>query len=651
MKLIYKIFAAAASILALSSCVESAIGPMTGKYEKPVVYEMNTLASQSVEKGDKYRTFTVALSGDNASMTLKMVSDKYFLADGSYTPAPADQAKKNTYIVGNGGTTFNNIPVETGSIKVAQGEGTYSFAGMLWLADESVIEIKSTVALVYEADPEPVRLTTLLSATSNLANGTKSLTINLGTDGISSTAEPPTYQPVWTGTGNYLALDIYSADGYLHEGTYTASAAGGTINEGEFGIGWDPGDLWGIGMVFENWGTCWWDVAGGAATINQKVTEGSVTVTRKGSKWVIELVSGEGKSMLWTKFEGAIDALTDPALGGGGNVDDTDYIELTNLLSATKNQGLLTINMAQDGISSTTDPNTWQTTWEGEGNYLAADIYSADGKLYTGEYKACAVGGAVGEGEFGIGYDTTVDWGWGPMEMKDWGTCWWTVADGATSAEKILDGTMTVAMEGDNVVIKLKSTLVNAKFTYPVAQLVDGTGAPIEVVNLGGGEGNNPATDYTEFTELLLVQPNQGYNESGQPTGEYTSFTLKVGTDGMYTEVVNNGWFDETKIKGTGQVLTIDFYTADGTVAAGTYTACEVGGTINEGEFGIGYDVEMWGNKMVWGTCVTPYESDTEGTVEKVTDGTVTVEISGDVYTITLESSNINAQYIGSLTL
>ena len=651
MKLIYKIFAAAASILALSSCVESAIGPMTGKYEKPVVYEMNTLASQSVEKGDKYRTFTVELSGDNASMTLKMVNDKYFLADGSYTPAPADQAKKNTYIVGNGGTTFNNIPVETGSIKVAQGEGTYSFAGMLWLADESVIEIKSTVALVYEADPEPIRLTTLLSATSNVASGTKSLTINLGTDGISSTAEPPTWQPVWTGTGNYLALDIYSADGYLHEGTYTASAAGGTINEGEFGIGWDPGDIWNIGIAFENWGTCWWDVAGGAATINQKVTEGSVTVTRKGSKWVIELVSGEGKSMLWTKFEGAIDALTDPALGGGGNVDDTDYVELTKLLSATKNPGVLTINMAQDGISSTTDPNTWQTIWEGEGNYLAADIYSADGKLYTGEYMACAVGGTVGEGEFGIGYDTTVDFGWGPMEMKDWGTCWWTVADGATSAEKVLDGTMTVAMEGDNVVIKLKSTLVNAKFTYPVAQFVDGTGAPIEVVNLGGGGGNNPAPDYTEFTKLLIVQPNQAYNESGQPTGEYTSFTLKVGTDGMYTEVVNNGWYDETKIKGTGQVLSIDFYTADGTVAAGTYTACEVGGTINEGEFGIGYDVEMWGTQMVWGTCVTPYESDTAGTIEKVTDGTVTVEISGDVYTITLESSNINARYIGSLTL
>ena len=652
MKLIYKIFAAAASILALSSCVESAIEPMTGKYEKPVVYEMNTLASQSVEKGDKYRTFTVELSGDdNTSMTLKMVNDKYFLADGTYTPAPADQAKKNTYIVGNGGTTFNNIPVETGSIKVAQGEGTYSFAGILWLADESVIEIKSTVALVYEADPEPVKLSTVLSATSNLANGVQTVTMQLAQDGIYSETDMTTWQTIWHGEGNYLAIDLYSADGYLHEGTYSASAVGGVVGEGEFGIGYDTTVDFGWGpMEMKDWGTCWWSVSNGAATA-KKILEGTINVSKKGSKWVIELISGEGKEMIWAKFEGAVDALTDPALGGGGNVDDTDYVELTKLLSATKNQGVLTINMAQEGISSTTDPNTWQTIWEGEGNYLAADIYSADGKLYTGEYKACAVGGAVGEGEFGIGYDTTVDWGWGPMEMKDWGTCWWTVADGATSAVKILDGTMTVAMEGDNVVIKLKSSIVNAKFTYPVAQFVDGTGAPIEVVNLGGGEGPEPAPDYTEFTKLLIVQPNQAYNESGQPTGEYTSFTLKVGTDGMYTEVVNNGWYDETKIKGTGQVLTIDFYTTDGTVAAGTYTACEVGGTINEGEFGIGYDVEMWGQKMVWGTCVTPYESDTAGTIAKVTDGTVTVEISGDVYTITLESSNINAQYIGSLTL
>ena len=54
---------------------------------------------------------------------------------------------------------------------------------------------------------------------------------------------------------------------------------------------------------------------------------------------------------------------------------------------------------------------------------------------------------------------------------------------------------------------------------------------------------------------------------------------------------------------------------------------------------------------MVWGTCVTPYENDVEGAIQKITDGTITVEVSGDVYTITLESSAVNAQYVGPMTL
>ena len=641
MKLIYKLFAAAASILALSSCVESAIEDMTGKYEKPVVHEMNTLVSQSVEKGEKTRTFTVELAGDNASMTLKMVSDKYFLADGSYTPATADQAKKNTYIVGNGGTTFNNIPVETGSIKVTQGEGTYSFAGILWLADESVIELKSTVALVYEADPEPVKLTTVLSATSNVANGTNSLTINLGTDGISSTTDPTTWQTVWTGTGNYLALDIYSEDGYLHEGTYTASAVGGTINAGEFGIGWDPGDLWGIGMVFENWGTCWWDVANGAAVINQKVTEGTVTVTRKGSKWVIELVSGEGKSMLWTKFEGAIEAVTDPALGGGGNVDNTDYVELTNLLSATSNVAngtkSLTMNLGTDGISSTTDPNTWQTVWEGEGNYLGLDIYSEDGKLYTGTYNACAAGGTINAGEFGIGWDPGDLWGIG-MVFENWGTCWWNVAGGAAvAAGKVTDGTVEVLVEGANLVIKLKSSLVNARFTYPVADY------PLEVVNLGGGN-DEPEFEGTELSVLLSATSNVANGTN--------SVTINLAEEGI-SSTTDANW--QTTWTGEGHYLALDVYSADGKLAPGTYTACAAGGQIAEGEFGIGWDPgDLWGIGMVfenWGTCWWAVADGAAVCEAKVVDGTLTVSVDGDVYTITLESSAVNAQYVGPMTL
>ena len=645
MKLIHKIFAAAASILALSSCVQDAIGPLTGEYAKPVTYELNTLVKNEVTVDQSTRTFNVVLTDNVATLDMKFVGNKYFLPDNGYTAATADAAKNGNYIVGNGGSTFtvngNTVGIDSGTLNVKQTDGVYTFKGTLWLADESVIAVNSAVAILYEADPEPIILKQVLSATSNVASGTNSLTINLGTDGISSTTDPTTWQTVWTGTGNYLALDIYSADGYLHEGTYTACAVGGTINEGEFGIGWDPGDLWGIGMVFENWGTCWWDVANGAAVVNQKVTEGTVTVTRKGSKWVIELVSGEGKGMLWTKFEGAIEAVTDPALGGGGNVDDTDYVELTNLLSATSNVAngtmSLTMNLGTDGISSTTDPATWQTVWEGEGNYLALDIYSEDGKLYTGTYNACATGGAINAGEFGIGWDPGDLWGIG-MVFENWGTCWWNVAGGAAvAAGKVTDGTVQVLVDGTDLVIKLKSTLVNAKFTYPVADY------PLEVVNLGGGE--EPEFEGTELSVLLSATSNVANGTN--------SVTINLAEEGISSTTDPATW--QTVWEGEGHYLALDVYSADGKLAPGTYTACATGGAIAEGEFGIGWDPgDLWGIGMVfenWGTCWWSVSGGAAVAEAKVLDGTLTVAVDGDVYTITLESSAVNARYVGNLTL
>ena len=644
MKLGYKLLAAVAGLMALSSCVEEAIGPLTGQYEKPVTYELNTVKDQSVVKGESTRTFNVTLTNETATLAMKFVGDKYFLADGGYTASP--EAKKGTYLVGNGGSTFtlngNTVGVDAGTLTVVNTDGTYSFNGMLWLADESVVEIKSAVKLVYEADPEPVVLKNVISATSNVASGTNSLTINLATADVTATYNPATWSNEFSGTGNYLALDIYSEDGYLHEGTYTASAVGGAINAGEFGIGWDPGDLWGIGMVFENWGTCWWDVNNGATSINQKVTEGTVTVSKKGSKWVIELVSGEGKSMLWTKFEGAIPELT---AGGatGGDTDDTDYVELSTLLSATSNVAngtkSLTLNLGTDGISSTTDPTTWQTVWEGEGNYLGLDIYSEDGKLYTGTYNAGTTGGAIAAGEFGIGWDPGDLWGIG-MVFENWGTCWWNVAGGAAvAAGKVTDGTVVVAVEGSDLVIKLKSSLVNAKFTCPVADFT------LEVVNLGGGEPEAPEFEGTELSVLLSATSNVANGTK--------SVTINLAEEGISSTTDPATW--QTVWEGEGHYLALDVYSEDGKLAPGTYTACAAGGQIAAGEFGIGWDPgDLWGIGMVfenWGTCWWSVANGTAVAEAKVLDGTLTVAVDGDVYTITLESSAVNAQYVGPMTL
>ena len=620
MKLIHKIFAAAASILALSSCVQDAIGPLTGEYAKPVTYELNTLVKNEVTVDQSTRTFNVVLTDNAATLDMKFVGNKYFLPDNGYTAATADAAKNGTYIVGNGGSTFtvngNTVGIDSGTLNVKQTDGVYTFKGTLWLADESVIAVNSAVAIVYEADPEPVKPLNMADVVTPVADATGAPVAGVEKHNITLTE----------GEATVAIFELLTAEGADIVGTYTcqeyASAAG----------------LMGNGYSFPDWGveggSRYW-VDGQLVLINA----GETLEVTKDSKGVYKFVGSTGYEFTAT------------AGNGGGNADGTEYVELTGLISLSKNTGLLTINMATEGVTGTYDPNTWSTVYSGTGYYLATDIYSADGKLYTGTYNACAVGGTVGEGEFGIGYDTTVDWGFGPMEMKDWGTCWWTVTDGATSAEKILDGTMEVSVEGANVVIKLKSTVVNAKFTYPIADLLASDGSAIEVVNLGGGN-DEPAGDYVEYTKLLLVQPNQGYDATGQPTGELTSLTLKFGTDGMSSELVPNAWGgSDLVLKGTGDVLNIDFYTVDGTLAAGTYTACETEGTILEGEFGIGYDVEMWGMQMVWGSCVTPYADDVAGEIAKILDGTITVEVSGDEYTITLESSAVNARYVGPMTL
>ena len=580
--------------MALSSCVEDAIKPLEGKYEKPVTYELNTLVDQSVEKGDNNRIFTVEVADQNASLKMKFVGDKYYLADESYTASP--EAKKGTYLVGEGGSTFtkggSTLPVESGTLVVKQENGTYNMSGTLWLADESAIKIVSSVALVYEADPEPVVLKQVLSATSNVASGTNSLTINLGTDDISSTTDPTTWQTVWTGTGNYLALDIYSADGYLHEGTYTACAVGGTINEGEFGIGWDPGDLWGIGMVFENWGTCWWDVANGAAVVNQKVTEGTVTVSKKGNKWIIELISGEGKAMLWTKFEGAIEALTP-----SDSATPTPAYTMTEKVEPVYDQSYAVVA----GVEKHT-----VTLSVGEDVAAIFELLTAEGGDIAGVYECQEYASAPGL--MGNGYSI-------PEWNVEGGSRYW--------------------VNGEMVLINAGETLEVTKYAEGLYGFTGSTGYEFIAAAEGyvAGGGDEPSGDYVELSSFLSLTSYLGYG--------INMVGVELGTEGFTYS------YDATTYQPVygvdGNYLKLELYSADGTVAPGTYTACAVGGTVGEGEFGIGYD-GMWGaSGTTWYTVAGGV-----ATYQYIADGTVTVEVSGDEYTVTVESSLVNAQFVGT---
>ena len=178
-----------------------------------------------------------------------------------------------------------------------------------------------TGSLPFTPDPAPTMLTVVQQAQSNVPNGNNSLTMQLATEGISSELDWSTWQTVWHGEGGYLALDIYSEDGYLHEGVYTASAAGGVINPGEFGIGWDPGDIYGIGMEFTDWGTCWWAVKDGAATAT-KITGGIITVNKVDGGWEISWGESYPEELV---FIGEIPSLTKPEKPDGPVTLDYSY--------------------------------------------------------------------------------------------------------------------------------------------------------------------------------------------------------------------------------------------------------------------------------------------------------------------------------------
>ena len=142
---------------------------------------------------------------------------------------------------------------------------------------------------------------------------------------------------------------------------------------------------------------------------------------------------------------------------GGGGGDSFDGTILTTFLGLTDYSGwglqMVGVELATDGITVT--PGNYGNTYGGSGNYLKLELYSTDGQIAAGEYTACAVGGTIGEGEFGIGYDGM----FGPS-----GTSWYTLTEGASSYEYVTDGTLKVEVEGDVYTIVLESSVINAKY-------------------------------------------------------------------------------------------------------------------------------------------------------------------------------------------
>lgn len=595
-------------------------------------------------------------NGSGAALEAVFSCSAPVLQAGTYTEASAGYATAGNFITGADGTTLTingeKHLVTAGTIKVAENGGTYTFDGIVKLGNGENYSFKWTGSgLAWTGLPELKKLSVVTSAQSNLANGVKSVTLNLSDGNWSSTMDMTTWQTVYTGKGNYLAIDIYSEDGYLAAGTYSPSATGGAIEKGQYGIGWDPGDIYNMGMMFENWGTCWWtvDEAATPQTSAEKITTGNITVAiDENNVYTITVDNGE----LYVQFTGEIPAVTKPAV-------PADPWEIAGSV-VFQHEGL-TFTMTDDTANNTKQDGSaldgvtlyWLQIKDAAGSLVAElDLVTKQGATsFAGEYKVTSYPDEVGEAGNGFYIDLgAMGWGEGVMSGG-------TILYGPDGTAYVIDAdksNIKITENKGQTIIIVKGTTNGATIAGKYV-----IGEPKEDE---GGEGGSCGCDCDGCKDCTGGSGDSDEDEGGESfNGErLTTFlsltpntgivSAQLGTAGL--SVVQSDW--GAQISGEGNYLKFDAYSADGTLAAGVYRASAVGGVVGEGEFSIGYDTTMdfgFGPMEFtnWGTCWMTRNADGSETGVKITDGTLTVEISGETYTITLESSVLNAQYVGPL--
>ena len=265
---------------------------------------LNKLEDVDVSWSIDRRYFDLTLSGNGTTLTTTLIGYEYFLAPGQYVFSPAVTSKIGNAVVEATKVNGTSLGLE-GYILVNKKGSNYQITAV---AEEKTYFFSGEISFV--PDPDPIELTEVLSA----QKGEGIVTMQLATDGISSSFDYQTWSTIWEGEGYYLGLDLYSADGYLDDGVYTPCAEGGVVKPGEYGIGYDNSEMgeWGL-----NWGTCLFQVGDGKATALKKITDGLITVTSREEKvndkdvviWTIFWGKDYPTEVL---FEGAIPALTRP---------------------------------------------------------------------------------------------------------------------------------------------------------------------------------------------------------------------------------------------------------------------------------------------------------------------------------------------------
>ena len=579
------------------------------------------------------------------------------LQTGAYTEASAAYATAGNFITGAEGTmlTLNGEKhlVTAGTINVVAAEGTYTFDGIVKLNNGENYSISWTGSgLEWTGLPELKVLNTVMSVQSNLGNGVKSVTLNLSDGNFTTEMDMTTYQTVYKGAGNYLAIDLYSEDGYLAAGTYSPSATGGAIEKNQYGIGWDPGDIYNIGMEFENWGTCWWTVDETATpqATAEKITTGNITVALNDKNvYTITIDNGE----LLVQFVGEIPAVTKPAVPADPWAIEGDVV-------FQKSEGL-SITMTDDTANNTTSAGAalsgvtlyFVEVKDAAGNLVAIlDLVTKEGaQSLVGEYKVTSYPDEVGEA--GNGFDLNYpEWGLvmsgGTILYGEDGTAY--VIDADKSQIKVTEnkGQTTIIVKGTTTDATGVTKTIAGQ--YVIGELQEdeggdgegGCGCDCDGCKdcTGGGDGGDDEGEDSFNGEILtLVSAAEQYDA-------YKQAVLQFATQGV-TATMDPSTY-QTTYSGTGKIVNLTIHAEKGDagvyIPVGTYVAAD--GTTDPFTWQVTGGMPEY--NFYWGTLIYDVVDGTP-TLVQVTEGTVDVQCDGGNYTITMMIGGSRFRYVGPL--
>ena len=435
----------AAGLLALS-CTKSAVEPLTGKYPEPATYTLTQLTQgeRTKDENGKFHFPLTLSSSAGDQLSLVLVADTYYIPGITYSGGSSAIAKAGNYLADESSfSAANGIPSAlntTGTLTVAKADDHYTLGGYLWTVEGKAFRVEAAFDAVYEPEKEAQRMDILIDAKAQEG----SVVIYIASGDINVSADLAG-NPFFTGDGKVLMLALESEDGKLYPGTYSVI----------------PGDFWTYeyapGMLFTGGGgTNWFDVkADGYDVTNLKA--GEAIVTKTGSTYNVEYKDEE--SEIWVAYTGPIEAL---------DYEVIEYTPLTQLVEFAPGEGVVTLRLATESIVATYSEMMYSYTYSGTGNVFL-ELYSTDGTVAAGSYKACAISGWVQEEEFGVGFQYNYEYAPGMFWPVDMGSTWFTL-DGEETKSYITDGMVTVSYEGDVCTITLESSAANAKFVGKLAE-------------------------------------------------------------------------------------------------------------------------------------------------------------------------------------